>query len=199
MEDIQEYVEKARLNSSFVNDWWDASNNSVLNNGKQDLKIDKIAKRYVDIDNSSTVPRNNSENSKNLYPLKNKEQVLPHLRKIKKNYNTYDIYQQSVQKWKCIVTGISKKTFRAKLEDLDEEVNTTYEVAEFDFEEISPSDLTLLSLGAVFYWSIGYEMKNGQLTKRSSIRFQRLVPWNESEYDTALEKAECFLTKIAWD
>jgi len=196
MEHIQEYT---RLTSSFKDEWWNSRNKSVLNNNEHDLKIAKNAKRYIDMDNLSTVSSKNDENSPALYPLNNKKQVLPHLKENKKNGNTYEIYQQSVQKWKCVVTDITQKKFRAKLEDLNEEVNTTYEVAEFDFEEVSPSDLSLLNLGAVFYWSIGYEMKNGQLTKRSSIRFQRLVTWSETEYDIALEKAECFLNNIAWD
>ncbi len=196
MENIQEY---ARLTSSLKDEWWNSLNKSVLNDNEHDLKITKNAKRYINSDNSSTESSKNNESIPALYPLNNKKQVLPHLRENRKNGNTYGIYQQSVQKWKCVVTDITQQNFRAKLEDLSQEVNTTYEVAEFDFEEVSPSDLPLLNLGAVFYWSIGYEMKNGQLTKRSSIRFQRLVTWSEHEYDIALEKAESFLNNIVWD
>lgn len=196
MGNFQNHTEITTLTNSNINNWWESQDYSLGNNNNHVLNFDKITKRHIELDDPSTV---SCEKNQGLYPLVNKKDVLPYLLNIKTTYTAYDIYQQRVQKWKCVVTDIKDNIFRAKLEDLYEVASTSYELAEFDFEEISPSDLSLIHLGAVFYWSIGYEMKNGQLTKRSSIRFQRLVTWNEFEYEDALEKAEKLLNNIDWD
>src|SRR5450432_3570477 len=64
------------------------------------------------------------------------------------------------QRWVGHISKIGKTDFEAKLEDLTNP--GTYEIAEFDLEEISPEDRLLVQRGATFYWSIGYSHDNGQ-------------------------------------
>lgn len=70
------------------------------------------------------------------------------------------------------MTGIYENSFEAKLVDKNDD--STFEIAEFDFDEISNGDLKLLKVGAIFYWSVGYASQNGQITKQSLLRFKHL-------------------------
>lgn len=109
-------------------------------------------------------------------------------------------YLKKSQRWKCIVVQIEGEVFKARLEDLtSDDDDSTYEIADFSTEEVSPSDLELLSIGAVFYWSVGYEMNNGQISKQSIIRFQRLVKWSEDEFDEAIDRAKTLSENLLWD
>lgn len=82
-------------------------------------------------------------------------------------------YSKKIQSWEGIVLSVSENTFIARLNDLTE--GGTDEIGEFDMDDISPDDLVLLAEGAVFYWSVGHYMENGQSVKRSDLRFQRLI------------------------
>jgi hypothetical protein len=106
-------------------------------------------------------------------------------------------YFTGAQKWIGHVTIINKNTFKAQLTDLNDP--TTYEVGEFEISEVPPEDLELLSLGAAFYWSVGQANVNGQVEKKSLIRFQRMKPWSETDYDTALDKADILFNELNWD
>ncbi len=90
-------------------------------------------------------------------------------------------YSKRIQSWKGIVTSKNEKTFIAKLFDLN--IGGTYEMGEFDNEDVSPDDVQLLSTGAIFYWSVGHYMENGQSVKRSDIRFQRLITLDEDDIE----------------
>lgn len=79
------------------------------------------------------------------------------------------------------MTSKNEKTFIAKLFDLN--IGGTYEMGEFDNEDVSPDDVLLLSTGAIFYWSVGHYMENGQSVKRSDIRFQRLITLDEDDIE----------------
>jgi hypothetical protein len=106
-------------------------------------------------------------------------------------------YFTGAQKWIGHVTSISKHTFKAQLNDLNNP--TTYEVGEFELNEIPPQDMELLSLGAAFYWSVGQANMNGQVEKKSLIRFQRMKPWSVTDYDNALDKADLLFNELNWD
>ena len=99
----------------------------------------------------------------------------------------YDIYNskrfsKKIQNWQGIVLEISKDTFKSKLIDLTS--GGTYEIGEFDLDDVSPDDLPLLSIGSIFYWSVGHYMENGQSVKRSDIRFQRLITLNDDDIES---------------
>jgi hypothetical protein len=54
--------------------------------------------------------------------------------------------------------------------------------AEIPFEEVPDADHPLVVPGAVFYWSIGYQVEpTGQKTSISDIRFRRVPAWRESD------------------
>jgi hypothetical protein len=75
------------------------------------------------------------------------------------------------ERWEGVVEEICDTYFVARLHNMiSEEVAT----AELEVEDVSPVDLPLLGLGALFYWYIGYQQKrNGRRTKMSYIHFRR--------------------------
>jgi len=58
------------------------------------------------------------------------------------------------------------------------------ETAQFTLEEISEDDVDLVRPGAIFYWSIGYQVdKFGRRSTQSSLRFKRGKFWTRKEQD----------------
>ena len=96
-------------------------------------------------------------------------------------------YTTSLQRWKGYVVEVNDETFSAKLEDLSNE--GTHEIGSFEIDEVHPDDRSLIEKGAIFYWSIVYEMDRGQVIKGSKIRFQRIVNWSVKNYDMAADFA----------
>lgn len=93
---------------------------------------------------------------------------------------------QLLQLWEGRVTEISDDTFYAIISD---KTNTELpdEIVSLDIEEITPSDLNLLTLGAIFYWSISYADLPGRGRKKESkIRFRRLPGWTQKEINKAI-------------
>lgn len=111
------------------------------------------------------------------------------------------IYRQTfyrkTQHWTGIVESIGKDYFSAKLVDKND--HGTYEIGEFDKAEVSPSDYELLSLGAVFYWSVGYASENGQIEKRSLLRFKRSIGFTCDDIDKISDEADLLNKSINWD
>jgi hypothetical protein len=91
-------------------------------------------------------------------------------------------FSKKVQKWKGIVIDILDDHFEAKLFDLTNRSNI-YEIGELDIEDISPDDKQLLKEGSIFYWTVGHFMDNGQITKRSELRFQRLITLDDNDME----------------
>jgi hypothetical protein len=106
---------------------------------------------------------------------------------------------KSLQDWIGIVEKINydKKFFEVKLVDNDK--SGTYETAEFDFQDVSPDDLKLLTVGAVFYWSIGYSYDQGQVSKKSLVKFKRSIPLESEDFDDIIDKANNLNSSINWD
>lgn len=105
-------------------------------------------------------------------------------------------YFTNSHKWLGLVVSINEKTFQAKLEDSSNQ--GTHEYGEFEKSDVSKEDLELLTVGAVFYWSVGKEYRNGQITKESIIRFQRLPNWSVKEHDEAVDKARLLSNRLKW-
>jgi hypothetical protein len=114
-------------------------------------------------------------------PILNESRYLINGLRFSKNYT------KALQSWKGIVAEIGDGFFVGELEDLTN--GGTKEIAEFDLETVSPDDKKLVQLGAAFYWNIGYRMNNGQITKESLIRFQRLIDWDSDDFDKACDRA----------
>jgi hypothetical protein len=107
-------------------------------------------------------------------------------------------YSLKTQTWQGYVVEIKESTFIAKLDDLTK-AGGTYEMAEFELDEVSPGDTNLLKPGAIFYWSVGSSITNGQIKKESMLRFKRVAKWTEDDYDSAIDLANSWRQSITWD
>jgi len=85
-------------------------------------------------------------------------------------------------------------TFIARLTDLTS--GGTDEIVEFELDDISPDDMKLLSIGSIFYWSVGHYMENGQSVKRSDVRFQRLILLDEDDIEVTKSNIEKKYSKL---
>jgi hypothetical protein len=118
------------------------------------------------------------------------------------NQGTRDIkylrnYSTTIQSWKGVVIEIKDEYLVAELDDLTN--GGTKEIAEIELFSVSPDDKKLVSLGAFFYWNIGYKMNNGQITKESVIRFQRIIDWNEEDFDQAADRASDLFENLKFE
>lgn len=118
-------------------------------------------------------------------------------RKLFLGYSDDRVYFSKTQKWIGHVTCINEQSFEAKLEDLT--ASGTNETVEFDFDDISEEDKPLIDIGATFYWSLGYSHENGQVSKKSIIRFQRILTWDEDCLNNAAERANRLSTNLNWE
>lgn len=86
-----------------------------------------------------------------------------------------------LQQWEGTVLSVREDEFDAELSDRTGRA-TDLEIATFPLEEVSESDRDLVVSGAVFYWSIGFEVaRSGQKRRVSLIRFRRLPTWTVTE------------------
>lgn len=113
---------------------------------------------------------------------------------IKPNLKYLRNYSNTLQSWKGNVVSIEGDFFVAKLEDMT--AGGTKEIADIELMSVSPDDQKLVQVGATFYWNIGYKMNQGQITKESIIRFQRLINWDEEDYDNAADRASDLFDNI---
>lgn len=158
-------------------------------------QIDDINSRKV-IEGTNNLPNNSLINpTEYIYNTINNTINLPtrnfFVKRRMKNHS------EKTQRWVGYIDTISGDEFSAKLEDLNDP--GTYEVANFDIAEVSKSDKELLSIGAVFYWSVGYSNDNGQISKKSLIRFKRSVPFTIEEVDEVADWASKMVKRINWD
>jgi hypothetical protein len=101
------------------------------------------------------------------------------------------------QKWEGAVTAVEGDYFIARLTDLT--AGTAQEEVELPLEEVSDDDRPLVEVGAVFYWSIGYDVaRGGQRTRASRIRFRRLPAWTAKELAEAKERAKKLKEDLGW-
>jgi len=110
---------------------------------------------------------------------------------------SYKEYTSDTQKWVGFVTAIFETDFKARLIDLNN--STTEEEASFEIAEVSEEDKSLFRIGAVFYWSVGYSVINGQVKKESFIRFKRTAELSEKDFNEAIDKADDIYKDLKWD
>jgi hypothetical protein len=102
-----------------------------------------------------------------------------------------------LSRWEAVVTSLTDGGFVASLVDADG-VDGDHE-AEFDVEEVSPSDRRLIRPGAVFYWTLGYRDRlSGQRTRESLIRFRRLPAWSTRKLNEVRAEAARLDAKLGW-
>jgi hypothetical protein len=111
--------------------------------------------------------------------------------------DTYLNYYGKTQKWLGHITEVNGDVFKAKLEDLTH--RGTAEFGEFDWEEVSEEDRPLVQVGAAFYWSIGFSHEKGQIIKSSFVRFQRVLKWDGTYMDNAVDRAERLSKNLKWE
>ncbi len=134
----------------------------------------KINSSYIDIDDKSNLLQKEIPESPIVwYPFK---------------YQRATLFTSFI-KWRGVVLKIYKDCFLCRL--VDQDGNSPDEEAEILRSEISHEDLQLIDIGAVFYWSIGYQTNpSGSRTRSSIIRFRRLPAWRSEELSEAQKKAE---------
>jgi len=134
----------------------------------------KINSTHIDIDDKSNLLQKEIPESPIVwYPFKSQRATL----------------FTSFIKWRGVVLKIYEDCFLCRL--VDQDGNSPDEEAEILLSEISDEDLQLIAIGAVFYWSIGYQTNpSGSRTRFSIIRFRRLPVWRSEELSEAQKKAE---------
>ena len=92
--------------------------------------------------------------------------------------------------WECAVENVGDSTFTAILRSL-RTPGESETVAEIPRDEVSDDDLELLSPGAIFYWTVGYQVSPAGTRKRfSQIKFRRLPAWTRKDLDRVRASAK---------
>lgn len=118
-------------------------------------------------------------------PIELKNKIVPFHSKPAQDQDSFAV----IQKWEGYVSSVTEDTFEATLCCIKGEGPDQY--AKFSFEDVSDDDRPLISVGAVFYWSIGYlEKISGQRLRASLIRFRRLPAWTRRELANAEARAK---------
>jgi hypothetical protein len=106
-------------------------------------------------------------------------------------------YSTTIQKWIGYITEINDETFSAKL--IDKTNKGTNEIVEFSKDELSPDDLPLFRMDAIFYWSIGYSVSNGQKRSESILKFKRSAVYEDKDLDKGLDVGNDIFEGIDWE
>ncbi|MDP2815251.1 MAG: methyl-accepting chemotaxis protein, partial [Rectinemataceae bacterium] len=93
-----------------------------------------------------------------------------------------------LQQWEGRVIQVSANDFTAIVADKTNTSNDDEEIV-FDIEDVLDEDRELITPGAVFYWSIGYDDSSGSRRRVSQILFRRLPGLSNREIKEAEKKA----------
>ncbi len=96
-----------------------------------------------------------------------------------------------LQQWEGTVVSIEGDHFEALVRDVVDR-RRPEERATIVLADIFEDDQPLIKPGAVFFWTIGYELKRAGRKTSSVIRFRRLPKWSRFELDRANKKAQEF-------
>ena len=97
---------------------------------------------------------------------------------------------QKLQEYEGEVLSISDSDFVARLVDLTDKGAQRLEATFSIDNEVSRSDRPLLTVGAVFYWIIGFkDYPDGQRKTENFLRFRRLPIWSKRDLDRLKERA----------
>jgi len=97
---------------------------------------------------------------------------------------------QVEHEWEGVVLSVGADEFQARLIELSD-VNHMQEIAEFDLDMVSDSDMALLREGAIFRWIIG-KSRNPDRTIElvSKMVFRRLPQWRRRDLMAVRKQAE---------
>lgn len=115
----------------------------------------------------------------------------------KKEFSNLGNYARSFTKLKGFIIDINQEYFTANI--FDPKNPGTHEIGEFDLEDVDKDDLELLDKGAIFYWTFGHFVRNGQVIKMSEIRFQRIPQLTTEEADEIYDKSQRLNESLNWD
>jgi hypothetical protein len=110
--------------------------------------------------------------------------------RLKQTDNRVDTFF-AVQEWEGHVVSKTAEAFTARLLDITAGANKESEEVDLPLSDISPVERETLKEGAIFRWTIGYEIsKRGQRKRTSQIVFRQLPRWTHDELNSALKKGE---------
>lgn len=127
------------------------------------------------------------------YQIKSPNQAVLDYRIKSKNLNRFI----SLSKWEGNVEYIFGENVTALVHDLNNPGVSEY--VEFSIDEINQEDRSLLEIGAIFYWNVGYEEISGTRKKVSYIRFRRLPKLARNELARIKKEAQDLRKQINWD
>lgn len=99
------------------------------------------------------------------------------------------------QRWVGHIYEINQTSFWGKINDLNNP--TTQEIVEIDLTDVSYDDKELIAIGAGFYLSVGHASdENGQVEKKSLLRFQRTKPWDNDDFNNIMLSVDSLIGKF---
>lgn len=101
-----------------------------------------------------------------------------------------------IQKWIGTIVSVGKGDFIAKLEDVT--AGGTTEEVTLPIDNVEEDDISLLSVGAIFYWSIGYEVSRSGRRKSSIIKFRRQPKLTQNQLNRIQQRVEVIKQKLNW-
>ena len=91
----------------------------------------------------------------------------------------------AIQEWEGYVTSVYFDKFTAVLNDLTSLDYTPAETMDFPLDDLMQDSLHLVKPGALFRWSIGYQIRNGSKSRISRVIFRRLPAWTKQDLQAA--------------
>lgn len=96
--------------------------------------------------------------------------------------------QVVLQRFEGAVISVSARVFLAEICDVSD-ANRADEEVELSMEELDDEDAQMVTRGAIFDWTIGFELLPGEKKRFSVIKFRRLPQWSERELEDVRAKA----------
>ena len=104
-----------------------------------------------------------------------------------------------MQEWEGYIVSIQKDYFTARITDLTNRA-VKEEEADFEINDLTDDDKRRLRAGAIFRWSIGYNISAGGTKQRySRIVFRNMPAWGEKELKRNAELAADWSRELAED
>lgn len=187
-----------------MNDNTDIISNWVLQESITDITRSKEVESQIlsNLDNEITLKVNELEVD-SISEIENKPKIELHNLPLyipqsiaERRFSAYFNHTYSTQRWRGYVLEINDDKFKAKLEDLTNP--GTDEIGYFDIQDIF-DEKELIKVGAVFYFSIGYDVNRSQYTKQRFLRFQRLSAWTDDDFNAAIDRADRIQSNLIWE
>ena len=182
------------------------NNDSVLFDTIDCQSINKLNKRFQeDFILGCHIPsRDLIEQQTDVSSLQNLDDFASEILYTKKNYQICNLpdypdrYLETIS-WEGYIESISKsdETITGRMHEIG--TIGTDESIVFDFNDITPDDFSLVQVGAIFYYSIGYALTKGQKKKEALLRFKRSVNFTEDDVDEISNDVKQLVDEINWE